>query len=218
MTGSTSTSIWKHYQDGSRNYCGHTLPDGMTKNQKLSQNLLTPTTKETDHDRPIAMADIVKENWMTQADLDVCATAALAIFARGQAIAAQRGLILVDTKYEFGRDIEMGTIRLIDEVHTPDSSRYWLASTYDERMAAGQEPDNIDKEFLRLWFREQCDPYDTRTELPEAPRDLVLELSRRYITLYEMITGNEFLDVMMNENGEESVTKVLQGLVSEQEK
>lgn len=191
MTGSTSTSIWKNYQDGVRNYCGHALPEGMKKNQKLAKNLLTPTTKEEEHDRPISAEDIVKESWMTQQDFDVCATAALQVFALGQELAAERGLILVDTKYEFGRDLETGEILLIDEVHTPDSSRYWLASTYQQRIAAGKEPDNIDKEFLRLWFRNNCDPYKDET-LPEAPRDLVCELARRYITLYEMITWKTF--------------------------
>eukprot|EP00977_Amphora_coffeiformis_P012823 scaffold3240_cov187-Amphora_coffeaeformis.AAC.18 len=191
MTGSTGTSIWKNYQDGVRNYCGHALPDGMTKNQKLASNLLTPTTKEEEHDRPISLADIIAEKWMTQKDLDVCGKAALEVFALGQKIAAERGLILVDTKYEFGRDEETGEILLIDEVHTPDSSRYWLASTYEERIAAGKEPDNIDKEFLRLWFRERCDPYKDEI-LPEPPVELVAELSRRYILLYELITGKAF--------------------------
>jgi phosphoribosylaminoimidazole-succinocarboxamide synthase len=191
MTGSTSTSIWKNYQDGVRNYCGHELPEGMSKNQKLVENILTPTTKEEDHDRPISLAGIVTENWMTQEDLDVCGAAALQIFALGQKVAAEHGLILVDTKYEFGRDEATGEILLIDEVHTPDSSRYWLASTYEERIAEGKEPDNIDKEFLRLWFRDNCDPYKDEV-LPEAPRDLVLELARRYITLYEMITWKDF--------------------------
>lgn len=191
MTGSTSTSIWKNYQDGVRNYCGHELPDGMKKNQKLFKNLLTPTTKEEEHDRPISAIDIVKEKWMTQEDFDICANAALQVFALGQQLASEHGLVLVDTKYEFGKDLETGEILLIDEVHTPDSSRYWLASTYEERIAEGKEPDNIDKEFLRLWFRDNCDPYKDEV-LPEAPRDLVLELARRYVTLYEMITWQEF--------------------------
>jgi phosphoribosylaminoimidazole-succinocarboxamide synthase len=206
MTGSTSTSIWKNYQDGVRNYCGHPLPEGMLKNQKLAENILTPTTKEEDHDRPIALAEIVSENWMTQEDLDVCAQAAAKVFALGQSVAGEHGLILVDTKYEFGRDEETGEILLIDEVHTPDSSRYWLASTYEERIAAGKEPDNIDKEFLRLWFRDSCDPYNDEV-LPEAPRDLVLELARRYITLYEMITWKDFDFVAVA--GEDAITEAI---------
>jgi phosphoribosylaminoimidazole-succinocarboxamide synthase len=206
MTGSTDTSIWKNYQNGVREYCGHSLPEGMVKNQKLSTNLLTPTTKEEEHDRPISADDIIKEKWMTQEDWDVCAKAALRVFALGQKIASEHGLILVDTKYEFGRDLETGEILLIDEVHTPDSSRYWLASSYEERIAAGLEPENIDKEFLRLWFREQCDPYKDKV-LPEAPRDLVLELSRRYITLYEMITWNHF-DFSIG-NGEQGIATAI---------
>lgn len=211
MTGSTSTSIWKNYQDGVRNYCGHKLPEGMSKNQKLPQNLLTPTTKEEEHDRPISPADIVAENWMTQEDLDVCGKAALEIFALGQEIASQHGLILVDTKYEFGKDLETGEIRLIDEVHTPDSSRYWLASTYEQKMAQGQEPDNIDKEFLRLWFREHCDPYKDKV-IPDAPRNLVLELARRYITLYEMITWKDF--DFNSVKGEDAITEALKSAVA----
>lgn len=162
----------------------------MKKNVKLSENLLTPTTKEEEHDRPISAEDIIKENWMTQKDFDICAKAAMAVFARGQDIAAKRGLILVDTKYEFGNDDE-GNIFLIDEVHTPDSSRYWLADSYEQRMMEGLEPENIDKEFLRLWFAKKCDPYKDEV-LPEAPKDLVVELSRRYISLYEMITDKPF--------------------------
>ena len=208
MTGSTDTSIWKNYQDGVRVYCGYTLPEGMKKNQKLWSNLLTPTTKEEDHDRPISLEDIVKEKWMTQDDLNVCAEAALKVFALGQEIASDHGLILVDTKYEFGRDPKTGAILLIDEVHTPDSSRYWLASSYEERIAQGLEPENIDKEFLRLWFREHCDPYKDEV-LPEAPRDLVLELSRRYIALYEMITWKEF-DFAAASGGEEEITRAIQ--------
>lgn len=208
MTGSTNTSIWKNYQKGVRNYCGHVLPEGMTRNQKLPENLLTPTTKEEDHDRPLSLDAIVNEGHMTREDRDVCARAALAIFARGQAIAAQHGLILVDTKYEFGRCCETGRILLIDEVHTPDSSRYWLAASAAERIAAGKEPENIDKEFLRLWFRDHCDPYKDDM-LPEAPRDLVVELSRRYIQLFEMITWDDF-DFTAAEQGEDAISKAIE--------
>jgi phosphoribosylaminoimidazole-succinocarboxamide synthase len=114
----------------------------------------------------------------------------LELFAFGQKKAAENGMILVDTKYEMGRD-SSGEIMLIDEIHTPDSSRYWIAKTYGERMATGQEPQNIDKEFLRLWFVDNCDPYNDET-LPEAPEELVAELSSRYIYLYETITSRLF--------------------------
>jgi len=197
LTGSTSTSIWKNYENGCRNYCGHSLPENMTKNQKLWENILTPTTKEEDHDRPISSEDIVKEGWMSQSDLDVCAKAALECFALGQEVAAEHGLILVDTKYEMGKD-KNGSIIVIDEMHTPDSSRYWLETSYKKRIKAGLEPENIDKEFLRLWFKQVCDPYKDEN-IPEAPKDLVCELARRYIKLFEMITWNEFEFDNLNE-------------------
>jgi len=190
ITGSTSTSLWTVYKNGDREYCGNVLMDGLVKNQKLDANMLTPTTKEEHHDRPISPHEIVTEGWMTQADWDYCSQKALELFAFGQKKAAENGMILVDTKYEMGRDSD-GKIMLIDEIHTPDSSRYWIAETYDERMAAGQEPQNIDKEFLRLWFVDNCDPYNDET-LPEAPEELVAELSSRYIYLYETITGGVF--------------------------
>ena len=190
ITGSTSTSLWTVYNNGDREYCGNILSEGLKKNQKLEANMLTPTTKEEHHDRPIAPPEIVSEGWMSQEDWDYCSQKALALFAFGQQKAAEHGLILVDTKYEMGRDTD-GTICLIDEIHTPDSSRYWIAETYDERMSAGQEPQNIDKEFLRLWFVDNCDPYKDKT-LPDAPDELVAELSSRYIYLYETITGKVF--------------------------
>lgn len=190
MTGSTSTSLWTHYKAGEREYCGNTFPDGMKKNDRLSTNVVTPTTKAEDHDEPISPAEIVSRGLMSAEDWEAASSAALALFKFGQEQAAARGLLLVDTKYEFGKDSD-GNILLIDEIHTPDSSRYWLAGTYDERHAAGLEPQNIDKEFLRLWFRANCDPYNDEV-LPEAPAELVAELSRRYVLLYEMITGQTF--------------------------
>ena len=190
ITGSTSTSLWTVYNNGSRDYCGNALEEGLVKNQKLDANMLTPTTKEVDHDRPISPEEIVKEGWMNQEDWDYCSGKALDLFSFGQEKAAANGMILVDTKYEMGRDSD-GNIVLIDEIHTPDSSRYWIAKTYDERMNAGKEPQNIDKEFLRLWFMDNCDPYNDEV-LPEAPNELVTELSSRYIYLYETITGGLF--------------------------
>ena len=190
ITGSTETSLWTVYNKGDRKYCGNDLPEGLVKNKKLDTNMLTPTTKEEHHDRPIAPDEIVSEGRMSQEDWDYCSERALELFAFGQKKATENGMILVDTKYEMGRDAN-GKIMLIDEIHTPDSSRYWLAKTYDERMARGQEPQNIDKEFLRLWFVDNCDPYNDKT-LPEAPEELVTELSSRYIYLYETITGGVF--------------------------
>lgn len=190
ITGSTSTSLWTVYNNGSRNYCGNELPEGLVKNQQLQEPMLTPTTKEKDHDRPITPLEIVSEGWMSQADWDATSKLSLELFKFGQDQAIKNGLILVDTKYEFGKN-QNGEIVLIDEIHTPDSSRYWLANTYLERFKNGQEPQNIDKEFLRLWFVDNCDPYND-AELPPAPEELVVELSQRYILLYEMITGEKF--------------------------
>lgn len=191
ITGSTDTALWTHYKNGSRNYCGNALPEGLVKNQKLAQNIITPTTKEKDHDRPISPTEIISEVWMSTDDWEFASAKALELFRFGQETAARHGLILVDTKYEMGRDAD-GNILLIDEIHTPDSSRYWITATYDERLAAGREPQNIDKEFLRLWFRDNCDPYHD-AELPAAPEELVIELSNRYIYLYESITGEKFV-------------------------
>ena len=190
ITGSTSTSLWAVYKKGDRKYCGNNLPEGLVKNQKLIQNMLTPTTKEEDHDRPISPEEIISEGWMTKKDWDYCSKKALDLFSFGQKKAAENGMVLVDTKYEMGKDTH-GNIVLIDEVHTPDSSRYWIAESYEDRISNGKEPQNIDKEFLRLWFVENCDPYNDEI-LPDAPEELVIELSSRYIYLYETITGGIF--------------------------
>lgn len=196
ITGTTNTSLWTQYQKGVRQYCGLTFPDGLVKNQRLEKPVLTPTTKDETHDKPISPAEIVEQGWMSEADWKVTSEAALALFEYGSKVAAQHGLILVDTKYEFGRDAD-GNIVLIDEIHTPDSSRYWLAHGYEERFAQGLEPENIDKEFLRLWFVDHCDPYHDAV-LPAAPEELIVTLSSRYIQLYEMITGRAFsLDVSL---------------------
>ncbi len=190
LTGSTDTSIWTQYQKGVRSYCGHAIPEGMKKNEPLPKNIVTPTTKEKAHDRPITGEEIVAEGWMTVQQWELASAKTLELFAFGQKVAAEHGLILADTKYEFGVASD-GEVLLIDEIHTPDSSRYWLADSYAERLAAGQEPDMIDKEFFRLWFRERCDPYKD-AELPIPPNDLIAELAGRYIQLFEKITGMTF--------------------------
>jgi phosphoribosylaminoimidazole-succinocarboxamide synthase len=211
ITGSTSTSLWTVYNNGDREYCGNTLQEGLVKNQKLDTNMLTPTTKEEHHDRPISPDEIISEEWMTQKDWDYCSQIALELFAFGQIKSRQNGMILVDTKYEMGRDKD-GIIRLIDEIHTPDSSRYWVANTYKERMSAGQEPQNIDKEFLRLWFVDNCDPYNDKI-LPDAPEELVAELSSRYIYLYETVVGESFPFPDASKLVEERINENLKGLL-----
>ena len=210
MTGSTSTSLWTVYRNGCRNYCGNPLPDGMKNSQKLEKNILTPTTKSDVHDEPVSPEEVLEMGLMNEEDWQVASQAAMELFAFGQAEAAKRGLILVDTKYEFGRDAD-GVIRLIDEIHTPDSSRFWLADSYEERFAAGENPENIDKEFLRLWFVDHCDPYND-PELPQAPDELVVELSSRYIQLFEMITGETFAMSELNLSPLERIRKNLQAL------
>jgi phosphoribosylaminoimidazole-succinocarboxamide synthase len=190
LTGSTDTSAWTLYSKGQRDICGNRLPEGMVKNQKLQEPILTPTTKSEDHDESISADEILRRAIVDPRTWERLTEIAFGLFARGSEIAESHGLILVDTKYELGIDKE-GEITLVDEIHTPDSSRYWLAGSYGRLFAEGKEPENIDKEFLRLWFREHCDPYHDK-ELPPAPDELVIELSSRYIKLYEMITGLDF--------------------------
>lgn len=190
ITGTTSTSLWTQYKNNIRHYCGHELPEGLRKNQKLQSALLTPTTKNDKHDRPISPKEIIEENWMSIEDWEIASSAAMKLYQFGVETAAKQGLILVDTKYEFGKDAE-GNIVLVDEIHTPDSSRYWIAKNYEERFQNNLEPDNIDKEFLRLWFAEHCDPYQDKI-LPEAPEELIVTLASRYIQLFEIITGTNF--------------------------
>lgn len=184
--------MWTNYNKGVRNYCGHVLPEGLIKNQVLDDIKLTPTTKSDLHDELISAEDVISTGLMTQEDWNICAFYAHALFRYGQAVAKEKGLILVDTKYEFGKDSE-GVIRVVDEIHTPDSSRYWIAATYEQNMAAAQEPDNIDKEFLRKWFTQRCDPYHDAV-LPEAPASLVTELSRRYLISFEVLTELSFAE------------------------
>jgi phosphoribosylaminoimidazole-succinocarboxamide synthase len=190
ITGITGTSLWTLYQKGMRDFGDFILPDGMKKNQKLDHIVLTPTTKSDTHDKPLTSKEIVYGGHMTKEQWEKISDISLKLFKRGQEIALKNGLILVDTKYEFGITPE-GEIMLVDEIHTPDSSRYWQAKTYEKRIASGQEPENFDKEFLRLWFKENSDPYKDEV-LPKAPPELVEELSRRYIQIFEQITGLPF--------------------------
>ena len=190
LTGSTDTSAWTQYSKGIRTICGNVLSHGMTKNQKFEKPILTPTTKSDLHDESISAEEIVSRGLIKDSVWKKLEKIVFGLFKRGTDIAAQNGLILVDTKYELGID-DKGEILLVDEIHTPDSSRYWLKETYKDRIAKKQEPENIDKEFLRLWFKDHCDPYNDPV-LPPAPKELVVELSHRYIMLYEMITGLDF--------------------------
>jgi phosphoribosylaminoimidazole-succinocarboxamide synthase len=191
LTGSTSTSVWVNYEKGVRNFCGNPLPEGMKKNQKLPEVIFTPSTKpETGHDESMSPEELIKLGVTTKEEINKAKDYAFALFQRGQEVAAKRGLILVDTKYEMGYDAE-GTLRVGDEVHTPDSSRYWIASTYEERLAQGKEPESLDKEFFRLWLKEQGFVDDGRPR-PPVTDDVRAMLAERYIRLYEKMTGLEF--------------------------
>lgn len=212
MTGSTETSIWPMYERGERTMYGHEFPDGLVRNQKLPGTILTPTTKaaQGDHDAPITATEIVEQDLLSQKVWDELAELSLAIFARGREIAAANGLILVDTKYEFGVDGD-GRITLADEVHTPDSSRYWMTDSYEARMAAGENPESLDKEFLRLWISARCDPY--KDPIPDIPGETLLEFSAKYVKLFEQVTGQTFqrpaMDRSVRDRVRENLAKAL---------
>jgi phosphoribosylaminoimidazole-succinocarboxamide synthase len=191
LAGTTSTSILSMYKSGRRDMYGMNFPDGMRPNQKLPETIITPTTKAFDgaHDEELSEAKIVAGGLLTAAQWREVSARAHALFARGREIAERHGLILVDTKYEFGFDRD-GNILLADEIHTPDSSRYWFRGSYDARFAAGEAPESFDKDFVRSWVVARCDPY--KDSVPEIPRDVVLEAARVYISVFETITGKEF--------------------------
>ncbi|GAC1524284.1 MAG: phosphoribosylaminoimidazolesuccinocarboxamide synthase [Polyangiales bacterium] len=191
VTGVTSTSIWTHYAAGKRVFCGHTLPDGLKKNQRLPQPILTPSTKaeKGDHDVSASREEILAMTKMPAARFDEAAAYAMALFAAGQAHAAAHGLILVDTKYEFGVRPD-GKVVVIDEIHTPDSSRYWFSNSYDERFARSEEPESFDKEYVRRWLGAQGYKGDGPT--PPLPDDVRVEATLRYLQAWERICGAQF--------------------------
>ena len=191
LTGSTSTSIWTAYDSGAREYCGHRLPDGMRRHEPLPEPLLTPTTKAEmgQHDELTSRERIIESGAVSEEIYEQAAQMTQALFAEGQRWAATRGLILVDTKYELGID-EDGQLVVIDEIHTPDSSRYWYRDAYDRAMSAGRDPEALDKEFVRRWLGEQG--YRGEGEIPEIPIDVRCEAARRYIEAFEQITSTAF--------------------------
>ena len=198
LAGTTSTSVLTRYKAGARQMYGHTLPDGLRDNQALPQAIITPTSKAFDggHDEPLTAEEIVSQGLLTQAQWEDVSAKALALFARGQKMAAERGLILVDTKYEFGTDAE-GRILLADEIHTPDSSRYWIASGYAAALNAGTRPPSFDKDVIRSWVGARCDPY--KDAIPEIPAEMIEQTSRVYIDAYEAITGEAFVPDLSGE-------------------
>lgn len=191
LAGTTSTSILTMYKAGRREMYGIRLPDGMRDNQALPQPVITPTSKAAygGHDEPLTPAEIVGRRLLAPAQWEQVSGFALKLFARGQEMAARRGLILVDTKYEFGTDAD-GNIVLADEIHTPDSSRYWFAESYPRRFAEGARPESFDKDFVRSWVAARCDPY--KDPIPEIPAEMILETSAVYVRAFEAITGQSF--------------------------
>jgi phosphoribosylaminoimidazole-succinocarboxamide synthase len=197
LTGVTSTSIWKAYEAGARSFCGHRLPDGMRKNQRLPQPMLTPSTKAAkgDHDVSVSRDELLAMGRISPALFDRAAELAAALFAEGQRHAAARGLILADTKYEIGLDRSRAPgdqLVVIDEIHTPDSSRYWYADDYEARLAAGEEPRSLDKEYVRRWLAGEA-RWSGDGPPPVMPDDVRIEAARRYIASYEIVTGQTFV-------------------------
>ncbi|MFO0758113.1 MAG: phosphoribosylaminoimidazolesuccinocarboxamide synthase [Byssovorax sp.] len=192
VTGVTSTSIWTHYARGERVFCGHRLPDGLRKNERLPAPILTPSTKaeKGGHDISASREEILAMGQITAADFDAAAEIAGALFAHGQRWCAARGLILVDTKYELGKDKD-GKIVVIDEIHTPDSSRFWFSTSYAERFAKGEDPESFDKEYVRRYLAAQGFTGDG--PIPPIPDEVRVEATRRYIEAFEQITGAPFV-------------------------
>jgi phosphoribosylaminoimidazole-succinocarboxamide synthase len=192
LTGVTSTSIWVAYDKGARSFCGHALADGMKKNQELPKPILTPSTKAPhgEHDVSVSREELLAMGKLDAETFDRCADIAARLFAFGQERAASRGLILVDTKYEMGVTPD-GEIVVIDEIHTPDSSRYWYADGYEARLAKGEEQKSLDKEYVRRWLSE-THGYKGDGAPPHIPDEVRVEAAERYIASYELVTGRTF--------------------------
>lgn len=191
LTGVTTTSVWYHYEKGGRNFCGNPLPDGMKKNQKFAEPILTPSTKAEygGHDESVSRDEILRRGVISEEDFDFMAEKSMALYERGVELCAKQGIILVDTKYEWGISPDGETL-LIDEIHTPDSSRFWFMDEYDMRLAANKEQKKIDKEYLREWLADRG--FRGGGDVPEIPDEIKVETARRYIEAYELITGQIF--------------------------
>jgi phosphoribosylaminoimidazole-succinocarboxamide synthase len=206
LTGNSPTSIWTIYNRGQRTYCGNILPDGMTRHQPLNPILITPTTKAEvgGHDQPITAQEIISQGLVEENLWKQVEKTALALFARGQKEAESKGLILADTKYEFGVD-DAGKLHLIDEVNTPDSSRYWYGEDYEERVKNNQSPRGLDKDFVRNHMKSLG--YVGEGEIPALSDEIRVQASMKYIALYELLTGTKFVP-----NQEEIQTSITRSL------
>ena len=191
LAGTTGTSVLTMYKQGQRQMYGHALPDGLRDNQILPAPIITPTSKAFDggHDEPLTGDLILEQNLLTNTQWDQVSSYSLALFERGQKMAADRGLIMVDTKYEFGVD-ETGRILIADEIHTPDSSRYWIADGYEAAFETGTRPPSFDKDVIRAWVAARCDPY--HDPIPDIPDEMIAQTSQTYINAYQQITGKSF--------------------------
>jgi phosphoribosylaminoimidazole-succinocarboxamide synthase len=191
LTGVSSTSIWRAYERGEREFCGHALPEGLRKHERLPSNIVTPSTKapKGEHDESVSKEELVGRGILEVGLFERIERQALELFAFGQRMAAERGLILVDTKYELGRALD-GKVVLIDEIHTPDSSRYWYVDGYARAMEAGEDPRSLDKEFVRRWLVAQG--FSGEGTPPVLTDEVRLEAARRYIEAFEQLTGGVF--------------------------
>ena len=191
LTGDTTTSIWVHYEHGEREFCGHRLPDGMRKHQRLPRPILTPSIKDGQgaHDVSVSRAEALHTTRVSANDFDAAATMAMALFVRGQKLCAEHGLILADTKYEFGRTPE-GDLVAVDEIHTPDTSRFWFADTYEDRFETGVDPDSFDKDYVRRWLISRG--FSGEGVIPHLPDEVRVEATSRYAEAIERIVGNPY--------------------------
>ena len=196
---------WREYKAGKRKLCGVALPEGMKENEKFKTPIITPTTKEIEgHDQDISKQEIIKQNIVSKEDYEKLEKYSIELFRRGTKLADDKGLILVDTKYEFGKD--EGQIYLIDEIHTPDSSRYFYSGAYEERQEKGQHQHQLSKEFVRQWLIENNFQGKEGQQVPEMPDKFIRETSERYIELYENIIGEKFVKADL-ENIEQRIKK-----------
>lgn len=192
IRGYLTGHAWREYRDGKRTLCGINLPEGMRENEKFLEPIITPTTKAAEgHDEDISKQDIISQGLVSAEDYEILEKYTHSLFKRGSEIAAEKGLILVDTKYEFGKKDDK--IYLIDEIHTPDSSRYFYAKGYEERLAKGENQKQLSKEFVRQWLIENGFQGLDGQKVPEMTEEFINQVSERYIELYENITGDEFI-------------------------
>lgn len=214
IRGYLTGSSWRAYKAGDRELCGNPLPEGMVENQKFPEPIITPTTKADEgHDENISKEEIIAQGIVTKEDYEILEKYTKALFKRGTEIAAKMGLILVDTKYEFGK--KDGKIYLIDEIHTPDSSRYFYAEGYEERQAKGERQKQLSKEFVREWLMENGFQGRDGEQVPEMTNEVVNGITERYIELYEQITGEKFQkseDTDVIKRIEENVTSFINSL------